>query len=112
MTSICNASRGLAIICLLMTAKASGYQEKKMVWDPVFAFQIQWILNAGLPEARLSLNRPSLKTFYLKDGNVLVGKTEVDTDSFFVIQIGQDFAEKNPVGENILVFKRDIRSVK
>lgn len=112
MTSICNPSRVLAILVFLMTARVSGYQEEKLAWDPVFVCQIQWILNAGLPEARLSLNRPPLKTFYLKDGNVLVGKTEVDTDSFFVIQVGQDLAEQIPTGDSILVFKRDIRSVK
>lgn len=87
-------------------------QEQKKLWDPIFVFQVQWILNAGLPDARLSVARPSLKAFYLKDGNVVVGETEVDTDSFYVIKIGQDLADKIPAGENVLLFKRDVRYTK
>ena len=88
------------------------YQEQKNLWDPVFVFRVAWILNAGLPDARLSVACPYLRTFYLKDGNVLVGKTEVDNDSFFVIKIGQDLAEVIPTGENVLVFKRDVLTIK
>ena len=87
-------------------------EDSQVAWDPVSVFKIQLILNAGLPEARLSLAHSPLKAFYLNDGNAIIGKTEIETDSFYVIQVEQDLAEQIPAGENVLVFRRDLRYIK
>jgi hypothetical protein len=89
-----------------------AHQKETNALDPVFVFHVQWILNAGLPEARLSLAHSPLKAFYLNDGNAIIGKTEIETDSFYVIQVEQDLAEQIPAGENVLVFRRDLRYIK
>lgn len=107
----------LVVICLLLgltfTQKISAeFLRKTINWDPVSVFRIQWILNAGLPEARLSLNSPCFKVLYLNDGNVIVGKAELDNDSFYVIQVDHDLAEEIPAGEKILIFKRNIQCTK
>jgi hypothetical protein len=93
-------------------AECWAHQKEINTWDPVFVFHVQWILNAGLPEARLSLAHSPLKAFYLNDGNAIIGKTEIETDSFYVIQVEQDLAEQIPAGENVLVFRRDLRYIK
>jgi len=89
-----------------------AHQKETNNFDPVFVFHVQWILNAGLPEARLSLAHSPLKAFYLNDGNAIIGKTEIETDSFYVIQVEQDLAEQIPAGENVLVFISDLRYIK
>ena len=112
MILICSPSRSLAILILLMTGKASGYKEEKLAWDPVSVFKIQWILNAGLPEGKLCLSRSEFQSFYLTDGNVIVGRKEIETDSFYVIEVEQDTAEQIPSKESMLLFKRDVRDSK
>jgi hypothetical protein len=82
------------------------------VWDPVSVFKIQWILNAGLPEGKLCLSRSEFQSFYLTDGNVIVGRKEVEADSFYVIDVEKDLAEEIPSKESVLVFKRDVRDSK
>jgi len=81
-------------------------------WDPVSVFKIQWILNAGLPEGKLCLSRSEFQSFYLTDGNVIVGRKEKETDSFYVIEVKLDLAEQISSEECVLVFKRDVRDSK
>jgi len=95
-----------------MTGNASGYKEEKLAWDPVSVFKIQWILNAGLPEGKLCLSRSEFQSFYLTDGNVIVGRKEKETNSFYVIEVELDLAEQIPSEERVLVFKRDVRHSK
>lgn len=104
-------------LCLLFVigfaAKAfAEFSTKSVNWDPVSFFKIQWILNAGHPISRLSINQPYVKTFFLTDGNVIVGKAEIDSDSFYVIQVEQDLAGEILPEEKILIFKRDIKLAK
>lgn len=88
------------------------------IWDPVMVFKVQMILNAGLPEGRLALPRSTsssqqgYQTFYLKDGNVILGQNTLETDIFYVIKVVQDLEEQIPIDENLMVFKRDVIKVK
>jgi len=102
---------GFILVACAANGSKANHPEKSL-WDPVFVFQIQWILNAGLPEARLSLKPAPVNVFNLKDGNAIAGKTELETDSFYVIQVEQDLSGQIPATKNTLLFKRDVTSVK
>jgi hypothetical protein len=62
------------IVFLLVAFAATGSaatgrnanQPEKRLWDPVFVFQIQWILNVGLPEARLTLKPAPIKQLEIR----------------------------------------------
>jgi hypothetical protein len=43
---------------------------------------------------------------------VIVGRKEIETDSFYVIEVEQDLADEIPGKERVLVFKRDVRDSK
>lgn len=86
--------------------------ESQGTWEPVSVFKIQWILNAGLPEGKLCLSRFKFPSYYLNDGNVIFGRKEIATDSFYVIDVEQDLAEEIPSKESVLVLKRYVRESK
>lgn len=99
----------------VLNTEVTGFcakRDSQGAWDPVSVFKIQWILNAGLPEGKLCLSRSEFQSFYLTDGNVIVGRKEIETDSFYVIEVEQDLADKIPGKESVLVFKRDVRDSK
>lgn len=99
----------------VLNTAVTGFCTKEdtlVAWDPVSVFKIQLILNAGLPEGKLCISRSKLQSFYLTDGDVIVGRKEIETDSFYVIEVEQDLAEEISCKERVLVFKRDVQNVR